>query len=306
MPKSFYVVDAFTAEPFAGNPAAIVLDAAGLTDRRMQQVAAEFNLSETTFVLPAERPMPGRLSLRFRWFTPMTEAAMCGHATVAGVHALLEAGRLTCPEGDNLTVHIETRSGPLTAFVEHMPGEPSNQLIWLELRPPELTSHSIDAQKWAAALRIPGDAFDPGLPSARTQDQDLLAFVNDVVVLNAARPDFGALSDLLTGDGLRGICLATVRTLTPSIAVQSRFFAPPAGIDEDPVTGSVHGPLALYLVEQGIVPVREGLAGMMCGQGKAGGRAGVIYALLEQRPGQARTVRIGGQSVTTAKGTLLD
>ena len=101
MTLPYYVIDAFAAKPFSGNPAAVVLDARGLSDEHMQAIATEFNLSETTFVFPLledggdtqqnpstkERP-----AYRFRWFTPTAEVNMCGHATIAAVHALVETG----------------------------------------------------------------------------------------------------------------------------------------------------------------------------------------------------------------------
>ena len=118
MEKRYYVIDAFTRERFSGNPAAVVLDCEGLDDASMQRIAAEFNLSETTFVLPpatgaiepapqpraaglhasdvahpppgVNRPIGLPADVRFRWFTPSVEVDMCGHATIAGVHARVE------------------------------------------------------------------------------------------------------------------------------------------------------------------------------------------------------------------------
>jgi PhzF family phenazine biosynthesis protein len=132
----------------------------------------------------------------------------------------------------------------------------------------------------------------------------MLVFVRDFQTLSEARPDFPQLASLLTRCGLRGLCLATVKTLTPSINVQSRFFAPTAGVDEDPVTGSVHGPLSAYLVKHGLVPLQEGLAGLTCTQAKAGGRAGLIHALVQPQGNDVYAVRIGGRAVTTMRGTL--
>jgi PhzF family phenazine biosynthesis protein len=109
----------------------------------------------------------------------------------------------------------------------------------------------------------------------------------------------------LDRDGVRGLCLATVKTLTPSITVQSRFFAPTAGINEDPVTGSVHGPLAAYVVKHGLVPLHDGLAGLMCTQAKPGGRGGLVNALVQPQDNDVYAVRIGGRAVTAMRGTLI-
>ena len=321
MGRPYWVVDVFTDQRFAGNPAAVLLDHEGLSDSRMQAIAGEFNLSETTFVLPAaavdqfgqtesqvESPGNGRDKkverVRFRWFTPTLEASMCGHATIAGVHALVESGRLRGVNGQACSLLIETRSGLLTAFVETLPNRPEKRLIWLELRPPVLIDQPMDRGVLAAALRIDKEATRGDLPTVRTQDDDLLLFVDRVITVHAARPDFGRLAELLTSSRLRGLSLATSNTLSSSISIQSRFFAPPAGVNEDPVTGSVHGPLAAYAVQHGLVPIQGGTAGMMCVQGIPGGRCGVVYALVETASTGSYAVRIGGHAVTTMHGSI--
>lgn len=308
MERTYYVIDAFTSEAFAGNAAAVVLDAQGLDDRQMQAIAAEFNLSETTFVLEPSQPVDDTTGARvwFRWFTPCAEVAMCGHATIAGVHALVESGRLPLPEADgSVAVGIETKSGLLTAFVERMPGSATDCMIWLDLIDPVLTPQPVSPAQLAPVLNLPLEAFDASLPPVGSQDQDVVAFVASVQWLSEARPDLPRLADLLERHGLRGLSLATVHTLTPSIHVQSRFFAPSVGIDEDPVTGSVHGPLAAYLVMRGIVPVHGELAGLTCVQGKAGGRTGVVHALVQPKEDGSHAVRIGGRAVTTMRGILM-
>jgi PhzF family phenazine biosynthesis protein len=258
----------------------------------MRKIAAEFNLSETTFVTRGAED-----GLRFRWFTPSVEVDMCGHATIAGVHALAEAERLSDGE-----VLIETRCGQLSARVEEFPA--GGRIIWLALRPPKLQPIALDGPGLMNLLGVSADCVDRELPAAQTQDGDLLFFVRDVMTVNSARPDFARLAEWMRRHRLRGLSLATVRTLAPSIAVQSRFFAPAVGIDEDPVTGSVHGPLTVYLADRGVLPQRDGLAGMMAVQGKAGGRAGVVYGLAEKRDG-IWAAKIGGQAVTVMRGTLL-
>ncbi|MBI4719604.1 MAG: PhzF family phenazine biosynthesis isomerase [Planctomycetes bacterium] len=303
--RSYFVVDAFTAEPFAGNPAAVVPDAEGLDERTMQAIAAEFNLSETTFVLPPTERSDAHPAFRFRWFTPTTEVDMCGHATVAGVHALAESGRI--PDDDDaasVPVRIETRGGTLTAFLERLPGDPSRRVVWLQLVDPILSPHNADRAALAAALNLPCDAFAEELPVMRTQDRDLLVFVRSFLAMNDARPDFARLAAWMRREDLRGLSLATANTITPSVNLQSRFFAPAAGVDEDPVTGSVHGPLAAYAVLHGLVPLRDGVAGMQCVQAKAGGRAGLIWALVSVQPDGTFRVRIGGQAVTIMRGSL--
>ena len=311
MQSEYSIIDVFTSEPGGGNAAAVVLDADGLDDVRMQAIAADFNLSETTFVLPAstERRQastgggPAAARLRFRWFTPTIEVSMCGHATIAGVYSLAEAGRLSLSDGGSATVEIETRSGLLTAFVEPLPGG-TTWMIWLDLIDPTLVHQLLPEEELTRSLGLEPETLDRSFPPVRSQDGDVLLFVRDVESLNGAAPDFAVLGDLLERLDVRGLALATVNTLAPSIHLQSRFFAPTAGVNEDPVTGSVHGPLAAYFVQRGHVPLHDGLAALTCIQGIPGGRTGLIHALVQPQAGGVTAVRIGGRAVTTRSGTL--
>lgn len=312
----YYIVDVFTNERFAGNPAAVIMDASELSDQQMQAIAAEFNLSETTFILPAPSTdhddQNEAQAVQIRWFTPTMEVDMCGHATIGGIHALVESGCIKHVDPTASTiVYAHTRSGKLTVSVESMPNVSKEEnlpsggrMIWLELMPPSLTPFDADLSDLWEILNIQADAFDPTLPSRVTQDHDLLVFVKDVMALNDARPDFTKLLRWMSKFQLRGMSLATKKTLSPVIHVQSRFFAPTVGINEDPVTGSVHGPLVAYLVEKEVVPVHDGVAGLNCVQGISGGRTGLLHALVHTKEKGNHEVQIGGQSVTVMKGEL--
>lgn len=302
MPRPCYVVDAFTGSPFDGNPAGVVLNADGLEEVTMQAIAAEFNLSETTFVLPPESP---GARVRFRWFTPTTEVRMCGHATIGAVRALLDAGVLGFDSGETaVTVKIDTLSGTLTAWVEPMPGANDKQMIWLEMPRPRWEAYGTCVDALAPVLGLTPNALLSAPAPIRTQDEDVILFVKDFAALHEANPDFARLREHQLKEGMRGLSLVTVNTLTPTVAAQSRFFAPAAGIDEDPVTGSVHGPLAAYLADQNLVPMQDGTAGLQCVQSKSGGRTGVVYALVGRNEDDTYTVRIGGQAVVTVRGTI--
>ncbi len=307
MERTYWVVDAFTAERFAGNPAAVVFDADGLDEPAMRLIAREFNLSETTFVLRPQLDHGGSRAVRFRWFTPAVEVAMCGHATLAGIHALAEGGRLPRDEesDDGVQVLIETKSGVLAAFVEPISGPAGRQMIWFDLPNPVWRVGTIAAAELARALGVATNLFDRARPCLQTQDQDLIAFVVDLGALNRLKPDFRGLGEWLDRKRLRGLCLATTATVTPSVYVQSRFFAPHLGIDEDPVTGSVHGPLAAFLVREGRVPLHDDLAALTCVQGIPGGRTGLLHVLVQPQGESGFGVRVGGEAVTTMRGRLV-
>jgi len=298
----YIVVDAFTDQAYGGNPAAVVLDAAGLTDQEMAAIAREFNLSETTFVLPADVP---DAAIRFRWFTPGAEVRMCGHATLAGVHALTESGRFAALRSDpEAILPIQTASGVLATRMEPIPGRSDAWLIWLEMPRPVLKPRSLNLDKLTRLLGITTDALDKALPVMETQDTDVIVFVRDHQTLHAIVPSYAELAGYQQRQLIRGFCLATARTLAPSIQVQSRFFCPMLGVNEDPVTGSVHGPLATYLVINGLVPTQDRLAAVSCVQSAASGRAGLVRAMVTRKPGEGYEARIAGQCVATMRGRL--
>ena len=301
----YCVVEAFAGQPFTGNPAGVVLDADGLSDEQMRQIAAEVNVSETTFVLP---PTQNQAAVRFRWFSPMQEVNMCGHATLAGVHALLEAGRFATEMREpGASLPIETQAGVLTART-YQQDQPDRQcVIWLDLVRPRLTRKSINQAKLAELLGTQFEMLDVTRPPQITQDGDLIVSVKGYAELLTMQPHFAELGEFCRQNGIRGVCTTTTATLTATMVAQSRFFAPAIGIDEDPVTGSVHGPLAVYLLGHGAVSAEKDEVYMECVQAKPGvqGRAGLVRIVATRREGGEYDVRIGGECVTTLKGQVV-
>jgi PhzF family phenazine biosynthesis protein len=210
------VVDAFTAEPFAGNPAAVCVLPAPGDAVWMQHVAREMNLAETAFL---DRSASG---YNLRWFTPTVEIDLCGHATLAAAHVLWETGEVAASE----SIHFQTRSGILTAV---------RRDDWIELDFPVTPEQPAE---------IP-----PGLVEAlgvlpRYVGKSCFDYVVELdseEALRNLRPDFHRLRTIPA----RGI-IATSRSATPGCDFVSRFFAPASGIDEDPVTGSSHSCLAHF------------------------------------------------------------
>jgi len=204
-------VDAFTSEPFGGNPAAVCVLPQARDEAWMQNVAKEMNLSETAFLV---RRGDGAFDLR--WFTPAVEVALCGHATLASAHALWEAGDLGA--GDVARFH--TKSGLLTA--EQVSGS-------IELNFPATFEEAAD----------PPDGLIDALGASaryvgRSKFDYLVELESEAIVTNLT-PDFPRLRTL----PVRGV-IVTSRATTPGWDFVSRFFAPGSGIDEDPVTGSAH------------------------------------------------------------------
>ncbi|MFH7245362.1 MAG: PhzF family phenazine biosynthesis protein [Spirulina sp.] len=211
----FVQVDAFTDQPYGGNPAAVCVLSEPQPDDWMQRVAQEMNLSETAFLLPEGD------GYRLRWFTPTVEVDLCGHATLASAHTLWSEGHLA-PDQE---ARFYTRSGLLTA---------QRQGDWIELNFPADPSESIETPEGLAAAL--------GKPPVAVVKSALgyLVELDSAATVQTLQPDFAALGQF----PVHGI-IVTSRGEAPYDFV-SRFFAPALGINEDPVTGSAHCALSPY------------------------------------------------------------
>ncbi len=255
------VVDAFTHRPFTGNPAAVCLLEEPRGSEWMQAVAAEMNLSETAFVARGDE------AFGLRWFTPATEVALCGHATLASAHTLWDRGWLA--EADRAV--FDTRSGRLVAS-RH------GDLVELDfpaLPPAPATISDEMVGALGAAPRYVGLVGDKILMEVDSED-----------TVRTLVPDFQLLGRL-PGRGV----MVTARADAPDVDFVSRYFAPWVGIDEDPVTGSAHCSLGPYW---GRV---LGKTEMVAFQASA--RGGLVQVRLD-----GDRVVLGGQAVTIWRGEL--
>ncbi len=269
-------IDAFTDRAFGGNPAAVVLDAQGIGDAEMQAIAREMNLSETAFLTPSQQGADYRL----RWFTPGGEVTFGGHATVATGHALHEAGRFAAPR-----VVFETLGGTLGLAR-------AGDVFWLEPEPRRVTEYLEALEPILMALGVPLSGLANWGRSALTPERDLLLPCASLDVLRHSRTggELGALGKSL---GIRGFALITMETIEPTSKTHSRFYAPQVGIAEDPVTGSMHASLAVYLRDLGVAP-----AHFIAEQGDLMGRPGRLEI-------ETSGPRVGGRAVTVLRGELL-
>lgn len=256
----FYHVDAFAEQPFEGNPAAVCLVDTWWPQSRLAAVAAEFNLSETAFV----KPEADHWSIR--WFTPLREVDLCGHATLAAAAVLLFERGVT---GTTLT--FVSRSGMLGVTRQadgrlelDFPARPAQRL----LEPPGEVAEALG--------KAPSVILGGG--------EDLLCIFRDENTIRALHPDFSRLAALDT----RGVIVTAPGADCDFV---SRFFAPRVGVNEDPVTGSAHTTLAPYWAE------RLGRNRLTARQvSKRGGRLQVEL--------RGERVGISGRAVIVAAGTL--
>ena len=262
MGQEIVQVDAFADRPFAGNPAAVCVLESPRPDAWMQDVAAEMNLAETAFLQKR-----GDGSYDLRWFTPVFEVDLCGHATLASAHALWESGALPAHE----TARFHTRSGLLTAqktgdwITLDFPAEPAS-----EVAPPAGLAEALGvALRWVGKNRF-----------------DYLIEVDSEATVRALQPDTTALLRIPA----RGF-MVTALADTPEFDFVSRFFGPEVGIVEDPVTGSAHCCLGPFW------QARTGKSELTAFQ--ASKRGGVVRVQV-----WGERVLLGGQAVTILRGTL--
>jgi PhzF family phenazine biosynthesis protein len=259
-----FQVDAFADRVFAGNPAAVCLLGGPAEAGWMQSVASEMNLSETAFVEPRAA------GYGLRWFTPVAEVGLCGHATLASAHILYETGQAE-PAGP---VRFDSVSGPLTARCEDgllvldFPARPAKPA---PAPPGLLAALGVDGAEW----------------TGRAKDDLLVALAREEEV-TGLRPDTVALA----GYGTRGI-IVTAPASRPGADFVSRFFAPGVGVAEDPVTGSAHCTLAPYWAQRLGRPQLTGY--------QASARGGKVRVRVD-----GDRVLLAGRAVTVFSGELSD
>jgi PhzF family phenazine biosynthesis protein len=289
-------VDAFTDTPYTGNPAGVVPDAKDLDDPEMQVIAREMNVSETVFVLPSKK---SGADLRMRWFTPTTEVPLCGHATIAGFHALAEEGMHGMDKEGTYYFQLDTASGLLPVEVQK---SKVGIKVMFGLRLPKFERVSHYKLDLLRILNLSLSDFESRLAIVRSDF--LYVPIRRLHTVWNMHPNFFTISNFLQGRNLQGLCVFTTETIDRDSYVFSRFFAPNVGINEDPVTGAANGPLGVYLHENGIVRGENGILTFKAEQGDVIGRKGRIQIELEVADSKPIGVRIGGTAVTVFRGEM--
>jgi predicted PhzF superfamily epimerase YddE/YHI9 len=258
-----YQVDAFAERPFSGNPAGVCILEQAASERWMQDVAAEMNLAETAFAVPRSSGV-----YDLRWFTPTVEVALCGHATLATSHVLWDEH--VVPPSERVRFH--TKSGLLTT--------------WRQGDSIRMDFPSEAVAERPAPPMLP-KALGATLVFAGKNRMDWLVEVADEATVRSIRPELARIAEL----DVRGV-IVTAAAASPDHDFVSRFFAPGAGVDEDPVTGSAHCALAPYWARK---LRRTELRGY-----QASPRGGtVLCELIGDR------VVLGGHAVTVLRAKLL-
>jgi trans-2,3-dihydro-3-hydroxyanthranilate isomerase len=309
---NYLFYDVFTDRPLLGNQLAVFPDAGALTTARMQAIAREINFSESTFILPAERP---DTDIRMRIFTPAVEMPMAGHPTVGSTFALAHLG-VIAPRTSRFVFGLNV--GPTPVDLE-WDGD-RVRCAWMTQAPPTFSRAVRDRDAVAAALglrttdladNLPLEEVSCGVPYliVPLRDREAVDRATADAVAMLRLPDLPrshpAILLFALDRGVVGRVPAGAGAAEGAPAdTYSRMFAPGLGVLEDPATGSAAGPLGCYLVEHGLVAPEQART-ITNAQGVKMGRASRIAVSITGRPGAITDVKVGGQAVLVARGEFL-
>ncbi|MEL6112910.1 MAG: PhzF family phenazine biosynthesis protein [Pseudomonadota bacterium] len=298
MPRAYEIWDVFTDRPLSGNPLAVVFDAAGLETAQMQAIAAEFNLSETSFVFPPEDPAH---KARVRIFTPAYEMPFAGHPTVGTALAL--AARTACL--DRFTLALNAGLFPIRVEAD----EGAKRAVFTSPKLPAETGPPPSVEALARALTLnPADLWQADHAPRRCGAGGVDFFyvrANGDTVRQAQLDSAGW--NALALDGAIGIYLYTDQCEDAARHWHARMFAPSAGVAEDPATGSAATSLTAHVVMSAIAAgsaLRDGEHHWIVEQGFEMNRPSLIHTSASLTNGAINKVEIGGQAVKVASGML--
>jgi trans-2,3-dihydro-3-hydroxyanthranilate isomerase len=298
VPRRYALLDVFTDRPLAGNPLAVVLDAGGLGDERMQAIAAEFNLSESVFVLKSANPVHAA-SLRI--FTPQQELPFAGHPTV-GTAVLLGLERAAGAAGNEVMVVLEEKAGVVRCGVTIRSSTVGHAIFDVPLLPKPAAA-ALPADRVASALGLTASelgfenhvtsAYSAGVPFAFVPVRDLETVAKARPVMASWPSAFGELL---------GAFVYCRDATNATRHFHARMFAPGTGIFEDPATGSAVAALAAVVAKFDQPP--GGTHRYVVEQGFEMGRPSVIGLEIDMDGGEPAAVRISGDAVVIGRGTL--
>jgi trans-2,3-dihydro-3-hydroxyanthranilate isomerase len=295
----FYLADVFTDRIFGGNQLAVFPEAQGLSSEQMQQVAREFNLSETVFVFPAQLPQH---HCRLRIFTPGTELPFAGHPTIGTAHILATLGVIPTL-GEETTVVFEEGVGPVSVNIRLESGQPVFAAL-TAAKLPEFGPEPPVSAKLAALLSLEtsdllGEEMRPQAVSCGVPF--LFVPLRDRAALSRAQLDRQQWKQTLASYWAPDLYLIAFDPLDHA-HLWARMFAPAMGIDEDPATGAAATALAGYLGHRDCFA--DGTLHWTVEQGIEMGRPSLLQIEADKQNGEIQAIRVGGVSVWVGEGTI--
>jgi trans-2,3-dihydro-3-hydroxyanthranilate isomerase len=292
----YYICDVFTETRFGGNQLAVLPQAVGLSTQQMQQIAREFNFSETTFVFPSKAGHTRHV----RIFTPAREIPFAGHPNVGTAFVLATAGEFGEIKS-SLTVTFEEQSGLVSVTIQEAGGKVASceltapqSLSFGKTLPVELVAAAISIDSKEIVTKTHGpQVASVGLPF-------IMVELRDRSVLERARINMAGFEALAAQHVMPDVYLYTQGT--DGFDIHARMFAPLSGVPEDPATGSANCALAALLAHYSQQP--NGSFRWRIAQGVEMGRPSTLIARAEKKDGVVQTTRIGGAAVLVSEGTI--
>jgi trans-2,3-dihydro-3-hydroxyanthranilate isomerase len=285
----YEIWDVFTNKPLQGNPLALIPDAIGLSDAQMQIIAKEFNLSETSFILPSQTA-----DVRARYFTPATELPMAGHPTIGTTFALHRHKKI---KGDSF--RLELKAGVFEIGLEHS----QNKLAraWMNQGVPKQLAEIPDRAGVAKALNLAtSDLMELPIIIGSAGTSFYVVPVKTLAALEHASLTLSLLPKS-TIEARSSMLVFTPDA--PQSDVRCRMFGEAFGIREDPATGGAHGPLGWYMATHGLLEFNNDSMTFISHQGVEMGRPSELHVRVTKQNDDF-AVAVGGEAVLVAEGTL--
>ncbi len=285
MQANIQLVKSFTQDKEFGSPTGIILDAENLSEQQMQSLATELNFAESAFVLPSDNA-----DFRLRFFAPNHEVDLCGHATIASFHTLMEQGRIALGDAESVKLVQETRAGTLNATC-HKDG-----LVVMEQKQPTFGEIEENHDRIASLLGIAAtDFLDLPLQVVSTGTPKLLIPVKSLEALRAITQDIEGIKEYCRTTSARGFYPFTMESPIADTDFYARQFNPLDDENEDPITGVAAGALGCYAKEYGLFDKQQ----FTVAQGYDLGMGGNMSVDV------SNGVHVGGYAVTYGETTVI-
>jgi len=282
---NIFQIDAFTDQPFGGNPAGVTFGEE-LDKNEMQLIAEEMNLAETAYLSKSDKA-----DYHLRWFTPTVEVELCGHATIASLHFLNENNLIK----DGQEISFETLSGKLKCKFE-------NGKYFMQVPIYSMEEFTGCKEEILDCLGIDRNDVDDKIPFVLAGNKYLYINIESLKSLHDLKPDYKTLNQINNSKKeFEAAAIYTLDTVDKDSFAHSRFFAPFYGIDEDPVTGSMNGPLVQALIKAGIIKDNGEWLNYTFEQGDVLGRKGRVGVRYNS---DKKDLYISGNAVTIFKAEM--
>ena len=296
----FGVYSAFSDSAFGGCAAGILDQASELTGSEMLQIAREIGVPATCFITGIS---PTEVSVRF--FSPLSEYPMCGHATIGLMTWLKERGFFIFD--DNGVAHTRLSTPDTLTNVEVQQREDGCIEVLLSLPPAEFVPAPVGSIELSHVLGIESERLESNLEMTMTTTdfRSLLVPIDNVSDLEAVRPDFQGIEDLCRGSVMDTIFLFAPKDDDLANGIRCREFCPAVGTPESAASGTTNRSISCYLYEQNrLTSARDGVASLSISQGKEVGRPSNIRSVISLQDGQVNSVGIGGVATRVVNGAF--